>query len=950
MKTFRIISALFAMLLSAFSAYPELRQLECVNLLNADGLMTTTVNDLAQDKKGYIWIGTPYGLYRHDGINVWKYFDDGDSLGLSSNLIRKVEADTLRDKVWVGTNLAGLCVFDCRTEEFTRIRHAENDGKSLSSDVINDIEADAEGRIWIATDKGVDLYDYSTGDFTRYNSSSVKDFPSGAVNRLLSDGDDLWIGHSSHGLLRMNIQEGKVKGRYPANSNMPSGAVRALCKGKGDTLWIGTDAGLAVMDARREEISRFRNLKQGEEALSHAIYDIERTADGHIWVGTLSNICYLHEADAKEALESGTRIHHMFVRDYKWGIANPSVYALMEDCFGNLWAGSNGGGASYINRERGNFSSWRIDKIPGVTNGLNDKEALALRLTASEDTLLIGTDGGGVTVNVKGINRRFISPYNSELKSVTYFDIIPGKASGTYLLSSYMGLEEIDMAKGKIRLLAQPRYQYPFATMWDHEGKLWMGYSDGALITLDSNGAIIGEHSSKNSMLPPRGITALHEDKDGDVWIGTYGCGLYVYGRVTGEIEASPIFGRACTVNHIMTDKRLNTWIATDIGLVKIGAETPGYEIYNEKDGLECASVMSLVEDGKGNIWLSTNAGISCYVADEGKFLNFGEKEGVLPGPYLRHSCARKSDGMIYMGSMNGVCYFNEEDLRHSESVASPVFTSFTILGNSIKDKHSNMPIGDGKITLSHEQNTFTVTFSPMNRALAEKCVYCYRMGDSPSDWMEIGYEPRLTFHNLPAGTHRLQVKAKLVNQDWPEQASELKIRIKPSPWASPWAKILYAALAIGAVYCVYVLRRHLLSMARRHREMEKEVKQSKTMRQALIDSSLNESDKAFAQRLAGIVEERLQEENCDVNEIARQMGVSYSTLYRKVKDITGSNISDFIKRVRVHQAEKLLLTGKYSVSEIAGMVGLSSTSYFRECFKKEFGASPTQWIKRLKS
>ena len=76
---------------------------------------------------------------------------------------------------------------------------------------------------------------------------------------------------------------------------------------------------------------------------------------------------------------------------------------------------------------------------------------------------------------------------------------------------------------------------------------------------------------------------------------------------------------------------------------------------------------------------------------------------------------------------------------------------------------------------------------------------------------------------------------------------------------------------------------------------------------------------------------------------------MSYSSLYRKIKALTGMSTGEFIRKLRLRKAEQLLLSGKYNISEIAHQVGLISVSYFRECFKEEYGMSPSEYIKRLK-
>ena len=102
-------------------------------------------------------------------------------------------------------------------------------------------------------------------------------------------------------------------------------------------------------------------------------------------------------------------------------------------------------------------------------------------------------------------------------------------------------------------------------------------------------------------------------------------------------------------------------------------------------------------------------------------------------------------------------------------------------------------------------------------------------------------------------------------------------------------------------------------------------------------------------ERITRIIEENLMDEKIDVPTIAQELSMSYSSLYRKIKALTGMSTGEFIRKLRLRKAEQLLLSGKYNISEIAHQVGLNSVSYFRECFKEEYGMSPSEYIKQLK-
>lgn len=129
----------------------------------------------------------------------------------------------------------------------------------------------------------------------------------------------------------------------------------------------------------------------------------------------------------------------------------------------------------------------------------------------------------------------------------------------------------------------------------------------------------------------------------------------------------------------------------------------------------------------------------------------------------------------------------------------------------------------------------------------------------------------------------------------------------------------------------------------------EKPEKQSMEEKRAIITESMNKLDKEFMDKITNAITESLAtSENVDITVLSNVMCMSSSTLYRKVKALTGMSTNEYIRKVKMQLAEKYLLEGKYSISEIAFKVGINSSVYFRQCFKEEFGMSASDYLKKL--
>lgn len=117
-----------------------------------------------------------------------------------------------------------------------------------------------------------------------------------------------------------------------------------------------------------------------------------------------------------------------------------------------------------------------------------------------------------------------------------------------------------------------------------------------------------------------------------------------------------------------------------------------------------------------------------------------------------------------------------------------------------------------------------------------------------------------------------------------------------------------------------------------------------------LLNKSLNQLDSEFIANVTQLIEDNMEQEKIDVGFLSDALSMSSSTLYRKIKALTGVSTNEFIRKVRMSRAEQLLLTGKFTVSEVGYQVGMSSPVYFRQCFKEEFGMAPSDYIRKIKA
>lgn len=150
------------------------------------------------------------------------------------------------------------------------------------------------------------------------------------------------------------------------------------------------------------------------------------------------------------------------------------------------------------------------------------------------------------------------------------------------------------------------------------------------------------------------------------------------------------------------------------------------------------------------------------------------------------------------------------------------------------------------------------------------------------------------------------------------------------------------------------LLRSRLRNLLDSRRRMAHRIAASSTSGQPVVPEShdsheqqtINPLDSKFIDKIVSIIDQNSEMDKMDIAFIAGEMAMSHSTLYRKVKAVTGMSVNKFIRKVKLRKAARALIAGDHTVSEISYMTGVSSVAYFRQCFKAEFGVSPSEYSK----
>lgn len=843
-------AALFLILL----ALPSFAQPYPIKRLEIEqGLSNNYVVCITQDQQGFLWFATEEGLNKFDGTRFVTYYKNDPSKkgkSITGNELNRVYADPERPIVWIATQRNGLNAYDYHAQKFTAYLSDSLNPHSLITNDVTDIAPCSQSTdgLWISTYyKGIDYLDIPTGKFTHYNKTTLPALVSEKTWTVLNGSDgNLYIGHVDAGFSILSLKDKKVQNFQHETGNdnsLPGKEVRTILKDSNGNIWIGTEKGLALYNAATQTFVSFRNHPNDKYAtLSSRIFSIKQLNDNKLWIASeLNGIAILDLKQSQFLPPREFQFEFLREGDDNRSLSNASVRYIYQDSFNNIWMGTWGGGINFISYDPPLFNTIEYSPISSNENSLNNKVASSI-CTDKQGRLWIGTDGGGINVFE---NHKRIAVYKKETgelqansvlaafrdyKDNLWFGTFQGSISHyntrtqTFRSLSPMGKSNLD-----VRVFYE-----------DDQHRIWIGCSDGIYVYDADKMEVLHHYHTGNSQLKGNLIRSIAQDATGRFWIGTFGDGMGIYTPDMLLIQNYNQKEGFCsnTINQIYQDKQRKMWIATGEGLVCFHSpEEPDYKTYQRKDGLENTYIQAITEDLAGNIWFSTNKDIGCYVKSKDCFYHYGHSDNIPAGNFMSASVTRNAEGIIYFGSINGLCYFTPSITMNKLQTPPVIITEMKIF-ERLDNQESNdtlISLLEGKeVELRHAQNSFSLTFNVQNYSLVNQMEYAYMLKGLENSWYTVNEGNSVTFRNIPFGKYEFLVKARIHNQEWPEEATSLIIRIHPPIWLTWWAKLIYAGILISIIYLILhaykkkVDIESLYALEKKNHEQEQELNQER--------------------------------------------------------------------------------------------------------------------------
>jgi signal transduction histidine kinase/ligand-binding sensor domain-containing protein/DNA-binding response OmpR family regulator len=781
-----------------------------------NGLSNNYVLDIKQDEKGIFWIATRFGLNRFDGIEFKTYLAS-DGNGLNANEINAVYTDTLNNQIWIATARRGINVFDCNTNMFDSYTHDSNNPHSLINDGTTDIVGAENGNLWIATySEGIEFFDSQSKKFIHYNTSNVVGLVSNFAWEIADDKKgNLYIAHVSDGFSVLNWREKRAKNfkHIPNNpSSLPNNKVTSVFIDSYNNVWVGTDDGLALFNPSDESFTVFKNLESNNHSLSNNfVTNISETSDRQLAVGTaLNGINFL---DLKQLFFSRSVHDIKFTRIVAGNLINQLSHSFVKtvftDSYGNIWIGTFGGGLNFIPKREEFFKTYSYNPFVGNNNSLTHKTIRGL--TIDNDNLLwIVSDGGGIDI-FKG---------NDKLK---HFDSNNSNLSSNNIYASFLDSEGciwLGFFDGKVSRY-NPKYKsFDTVTGYDFKGEhincffedrnktIWIGSNCG-LHSYSLINHSKASYNNRNSGIDNNMVLTVSQDNVGNLWIGTLFGEIIILNDKLEKLKAFLPNNNLYGINQIYRDGQGQMWVATGEKLFRYNTwDDENCISFGIEQGLTDNFISAIIEGKKNELWCSTNKGISRINLNNNTIENYNEHDGIPIGNFMPHVVAKSDDNIIYFGSDNGVCYFNQESEPFSHNIPPVTISSISVIEK--KSNHTgvffDLPFLD-EIELNHKQNTFTITYNILDLSYDNKVEFSYSLEGLDNTWYHVKNTRQVTFRNLKHGKYIFHVKSRYKNKNWSNKMASLAIVINPPVWLTWWAKTIYfifIGLLMFYIYRVY--------------------------------------------------------------------------------------------------------------------------------------------------
>ena len=752
-------------------------------LYTSNDMSSSLIRCIIQDKYGFIWVGTNYGLNRFDGYKFSTYLcNPADTTTIQDNDIVKLYPYS-KEFLFVATN-RGLYKYSYLTNSFQHIVLEKKDEKIRVSSLIED----GKHNLLIGT-SGYGAYrlDMTTGKVTRLSrksANSVDDF----FSMLFFDAEGyLWQANHTK-VLRKYKYDGKSIRLVSVYEPKDLFGIRKLYATDKKGFFVAHTGGIMRYDYASHRFSRYDfdfSAHQGAGYISAATLD----KYGNLWLGT--------SGDGTFKIPHGSRkAYRVELNNQSFIFDNAHISDLLIDRDGNQWYGCYMKGLFLSNNDKNVFHPVSLDELGAGMETISSVVGVADGLM-----LFVVKNHGLYLLDEKTGNTRKLQCPAGLIKVYSDF------RKKVYVYASE-GIYEYDWKHQTYQLLLPTNGLSLDGMLVDAAGNMYLTSQGNGLYVWNRKSGKMTQYlmddKRPHKTICNNWISEIRLDSRGWLWCATTN-GVSCMDTKTGYFDvilSRPLLeGKTCYSTLELSDSKIA--IATEMGLYLYDAKKRQTTPWPHSESISGLRIYSLKKDAKGNLWMSTAQGIWCYDSKAKSFFSFEKGNGLLTKEYLAGVVGSTSDGVICYGNSEGLTYFRPSQVKDYNEKTSAIYLSGVLLDGKMAPF-----IGDN-LSVPSDFKSIVLSFSQLDYQSVGNIVFQYRINGGK--WISnAAGDNSFNFTGLSYGHYRIEVRT-YCNGKYSTYKKVINLDVL-APWfLTVWAKLIYLFLILGltaAAIIVYLRKK----------------------------------------------------------------------------------------------------------------------------------------------
>ncbi|MBK9727805.1 MAG: histidine kinase [Saprospiraceae bacterium] len=788
------------------------------NINLSDGLSDLRVQDIVQDKYGYLWFATSFGLNRYDGYNIRTFYSDTSRKSLPSNGVYSLYTD-IKGDLWVGTD-KGLAKYNPINQDF--IRFDSLDG--TRSSFIRVITEDQDGNLYIAGSNGIFKYNRDKNTWTNLSKAFHMQKELSFVRGLyFKDKNTLYVTTEKRGFYKLKLktfQNELIFFQDSRNNVCMWDALMYDMEPLGKDELLITFLGAGIM-AYHMQTGAFRAISgpflKTETVYWNTVYKTYRDKQNRIWIASLQyGLCeYLEPKDSI--------ISYLNNEQLPYGLKSGAVNCIYQDRQNNLWVGSREQGIFKFNPSQQKVffydqSDYQKAKLQGTSvNSITELDS---------ETAIVGQLKGFSLFHLK--TKTFTNYPGDAINNGTNF---LGRVktvstdSNNYLWFGTGGLGFMRWKKGQAFTRNMSRSRDGKTGYLDDFISQNIVLSDGNYFYLGLgricwlNPILFTSRTYKNTTDSIYKITGIHfiYNTGGDqILILKSNGDFFIYDYTHNSIGIlNTVLKRAypgIQVSKMNQDSLGNYWFASNMGLVLLRPDSSTH-LYKMESGINENFAVTGFQRIDQTMWITNSRRLGRLNLETEKIHFLTEADGFYNKQLIGSTLTRLSNGNIYLGCLDGIYEILPDHIVDTPKQYAPKLISFTLFN---EDPIPLCLEDSCVLKLNYDQNYFSFQLSAFDFCESRELRFAYLLQGFDRDWNEMGNDRMGFYTNVDPGNYILKFRVRNISGDWGEGIQRMYIQISPPFWKTNLFLVLLVFFIVSIVY--WFLRFRIQTIQREER------------------------------------------------------------------------------------------------------------------------------------